>query len=231
MDNQTSTMNTNTEFENAFAKPIIHYGMMTLFLAVPLCFIPCIYLWIAHDALPPLGVILTGWFLSASVYGVEYFMTPISYYPILGNAGTYMAFLSGNIANMKVPCAIVAQEATGVEPGTNGGEIIATLGQIGATITNLIICTVAAVAGNYFFGLFPDIVLTALNFVLPAIFGGLFAMFAVRYPKFAVWGVTVAILLLAVIKILPTWLVVILCSFTTIGFAMFVTKRSNKAHS
>lgn len=155
-------------------------------------------------------------------------MTPISYYPILGNAGTYMAFLSGNIANMKVPCAIVAQEVTGVKAGTEGGEIVATLGQIGATLVNLVICTIAAISGSLLLSVLPPIVLTALDYVLPAIFGGLFAIFAVRYPVFAIWGAAVAVLLLVVFPVLPTWLVVVLCSFTTIGFAIVYTKSKEK---
>lgn len=221
----------DSAFDIAFGKPIIRYGMLTLLLAIPLCFLPSLYLAVAYNAMPPVGVILTAWFLCASVYGVEYFMTPISYYPILGNAGTYMAFLSGNISNMKVPCAMVAQEATGVAQGTNAGEIIATLGQIGATIVNLVICTIAAIAGNYLFNIFPPIILTALDFVLPSIFGGLFAMFAVRHPKFAMWGVAVAVLLIVVVKGLPTWLIVILCSFTTIGFALFTSKKKENQAS
>ena len=215
-------------YENSFSKPIIRYGMMTLLLSIPLCFFPCLYLWLVYGAMPPLSVILMGWFLVASIYGVEYFMTPISYYPILGNAGTYMAFLSGNIANMKVPCAIVAQEAVGVNAGTNAGEIVATLGQVGATITSLVICTVAAIVGSVLLSYLPGVVLTALDFVLPAIFGGLFAIFAVRHPLFGVWGLGMAIFLLAVVKVLPTWLVVITCSFTTIGFALFYTKVVKK---
>lgn len=47
-----------------------------------------------------------------------WFVEPISYFPVVGAAGTYMAFLSGNISNMRIPCASMAQVAADVEPGT-----------------------------------------------------------------------------------------------------------------
>lgn len=218
-------------YESVFTKPIVKYGRLTLLLAIPLCFIPALYLAVRYDAVPPVTTILTGWFMIASIYGVEYFMTPISYFPILGMSGTYLAFLSGNIANMRVPCAIVAQEVTGVKPATREGELVATLGMAGSVVTNFIVVTVAAVAGNFLISILPPIIITALDYVLPSIFGGLFAIFAVRYPKYAVWAVGVAVLLLGVVRVLPTWSVVVLCSFTTIGFALVTSKLGAKKDS
>jgi len=214
-------------FEKVFTRPIIKYGRLTLLLSIPLCFIPAIYLAVRYNALPSIATILTAWFMIASIYGVEYFMTPISYFPILGISGTYMAFLSGNIANMRVPCAIVAQEVVGVEPATKEGEIVATLGMAGSIITNFVVVTITAMAGNFLISILPEIIVTALNYVLPSVFCGLFAIFAVRYPKFAVWSISVALILLGIIKVLPTWSVVVLCSFTTIGFAIFTSRKDS----
>ena len=63
-----------------------------------------------------------------SSFGVLWFVEPISYYPVVGQIGTYMAFLSGNISNMRVPCASMVQVSAEVEPGTHEGSIIATIG-------------------------------------------------------------------------------------------------------
>ena len=213
-------------YENIFSRPIIKYGRITLLFSIVLCFIPAIYLAVRYHAIPPVSTIFTAWFMIASIYGVEYFMTPISYFPILGVSGTYLAFLSGNIANMRVPCAIVAQQAVGVKPATKEGELVATLGMAGSVVINIIVVTLCAIAGNLIISILPPIILTALDYVLSSIFGGLFTIFAVQYPKYAVWGLSVALLLLGVVKVLPTWAVVVLCSFTTIGFALVTSKRS-----
>lgn len=216
----------NTSFDNVFTKEIIKYGRGTMLLAIPLCFLPAIYLWVAHGAVPHITTILTGWFLIASVYGAEYFVTPISYFPILGISGTYMAFLSGNIANMRVPCAVVAQDVLEVEPGSDEAEVVATLGMAGSIVTNVIILTIAAVGGSWLLGIFPPTVIAAFDYVLPAIFGALFSLFAVRYPKFGAFGLGIALFLSGVIQVIPTILLVPLCVFSTMGFAAFTHKRS-----
>lgn len=220
-----SNLKTSKTFDDVFSKEIIKTGRWTLLLAIPLCFIPAIYLWIRYGAVPEVKTIMTGWFLIASVYGVEYVVTPISYYPILGNAGTYMAFLSGNIANVRVPCAVVAQDVIGVKAGTHEGEVVATLGMAGSIITNAIVVTIAAFAGKTLFNYFPPIIIEALGYVLPAIFGALFALFAVKYPKYGVFSITIAAVLLGIVKVIPTFLLVPMCVFGTIAFAYFSYKR------
>ena len=179
MDNINNTK--SNSFEELFTKKIITTGRWTLLLAIPLSLLPGIYLWARYGAMPNIKDILTAWFMIASIYGVEYIVTPISYFPILGMSGTYMAFLSGNIANVRVPCAIVAQDVIGVKAGTNEGELVATMGMAGSIVTNLIVVTVAAIGGNFLIGYFPPIVLKAFNYVLPAIFGALFSLFAVKF--------------------------------------------------
>ena len=65
-----------------------------------------------------------------------WFVEPISYFPIVGAAGTYMAFISGNISNLRIPCAMIAQKAAGVEPGTDRDCSVATLGMAVSMIVN-----------------------------------------------------------------------------------------------
>lgn len=219
-------LNNTKTFDNIFSNEIIKTGRWTLLLAIPLCFFPAIYIWIRYGAVPEIKTILYGWFLIASVYGVEYVVTPISYYPILGNAGTYMAFLSGNIANVRVPCAVVAQDVIGVKAGTPEGEVVATLGMAGSIITNGIVVTIAALAGKTLFNYFPPIVIEALGYVLPAIFGALFALFAVKYPKYGTFAIIIAAVLLGIVKVIPTFLLVPMCVFGTMAFAYFSYKRS-----
>lgn len=220
--------NQKKSYDTVFTKEIIKAGKWTLLLAVPLCFLPPIYLWIRYGAVPDIKTIFTGWFLIASIYGAEYIVTPISYFPILGISGTYMAFLSGNIANMRVPCAVVAQDVIGVEAGTPEAEIVATLGMAGSIITNIIVVTIAAFAGKTLFNYFPPIIIESLDYVLPAIFGALFALFAVKYPKYGAFGIGIAAFLLGIVKVIPTFLLVPICVFSTIGFSMLSYRKTRK---
>lgn len=220
--------NRNEAYYENFTKPIIKTGKWTLLLAVVFCFLPPLYLWMRYGALPPVKNIITGWFLIASIYGTYYFIEPISFFPILGMAGTYMSFLAGNIGNMRVPCAAVAQEALKVEPGSEKAELVATLGIAGSIITNLIVVTIAAVAGNELMKLFPPVVITAFQFVLPAIFGAMFAMFAVKYPKYGTFAIGLTLFLLGIVKVLPVYVLIPVCVFSTIAFATTSYKKKVK---
>ena len=109
--------------------------------------------------------------MQISVSGAFYIVEPISYFPILGIPGTYLTFLSGNTSNMRVPCSSVAQEAAGVEMGTEEGSIISTIGIATSILVNVVILTVGAVAGSVILNILPAPVKEALNFLLPALFG------------------------------------------------------------
>lgn len=223
--------NAKQAYYEDFTKPIVKTGRWTLFVTVALSFLPPLYLWIRYGALPPLKSIFTGWFLIASIYGSYYIVEPISYFPVLGVAGTYMVCLAGNIGNMRVPCAAVAQEALKVAPGTKKAELVATLGIAGSIITNLIVVTIAAIAGNSLMNIFPPVVLKAFDFVLPSIFGSMFAMFAVKYPKYGAFAISLTLFLLGVVKVLPVWLLIPVCVFSTILFATkSYKKKSNQQY-
>ena len=202
MDNVTEKANVNNNdvnYENAFSKPIIKTGRWTLLVAIPLSFLPALYLFLAYGAIPPIGTILTAWFLTVSIYGSYYVIEPVSFFPVLGVSGTYMSFLACNIGNMRLPCSAVAQEALKVEPGSNKAELVATLGIAGSIITNLIVITIAAVAGNQLFNYFPPTVVRAFDFVLPGIFGSMFAMFAMKHPKYGAFALSIVLIMLGII--------------------------------
>src|SRR5512143_4132309 len=115
-------------YENEFSKPIHKVGMVTCGLAIIGMFLPPVWLYLQYGVFPPISAIMVGMGL-ALTYAVPFFIIePISYYPTLGDAGTYMSFLAGNISNMRLPCAAVAQSVAGVEEGTKKAELIACVG-------------------------------------------------------------------------------------------------------
>lgn len=219
----------NLSYDEVFTKPIIKTGRWTLLLAIPLSFLPAIYLWLRYGAIPPVGAILTGWFLIASIFGSYYFIEPISYFPVLGVSGTYMSFLAGNIGNMRLPVAAVAQEALKTEPGTHKHELVAVLAIAGSIITNLVVVAITATAGATIMSILPPAVIAAFDYVLPSIFGPMFAMFAIKHPKFGIFALGMALFLVGIVKVLPVYLIIPTVVFSTIGFAVSSYKRSKKA--
>ena len=57
------------------------------------------------------------------------------YTPMLGAGGGYLAFLTGNLINMKIPCMMNARGITGAETGTPENEIVSTLAIAASAIT------------------------------------------------------------------------------------------------
>lgn len=215
-------------YEKSFTKPIIRYGSLTNLLAIPLCFIPAIYLWLVKGAFPGWNNILTGWMYVASMFAIYSVVEPICYFPILGLPGTYMSFLSGNIGNMRVPCAVVAQESLGVEPGTKKAELIAALGIAGSIFTNTIMVTIAAIGGAALMSVFPPVVLTAFKYVSSAIFGAMFAMFASKNLKYGAFALVVVMAML-LSKAIPVYIMIPIAVFSTAIFGVFdYNKKQSK---
>lgn len=48
----------------------------------------------------------------------------ISYYQIIGAGSIYLCSITGNVLNLKLPCAIAGMKIAGVEPGTKEGDVI-----------------------------------------------------------------------------------------------------------
>lgn len=216
----------NKEFHEIWDKPVIKIGTITLLLASFTTFLPCIYLYATEGVFPDISTALKAWAMIASLFGAFYIVEPISYYSILGLAGTYLSFLSGNISNVRLPCAAMALEATNTEPGTKEAEIVSTLGLTGSIITNLIATALAAVIGTALINVLPPAIAIAFkNYTVPAIFGAVFGQFALKYPKLAIVGIGIPTLLRFTTS-LPAWMLIIASVFGTIAFAKITYKKA-----
>jgi len=201
-------------YEKEFSVPVHRVGMITCGLAILGMFLPPAWLYFQYGVFPPLSAIMVGMGL-ALTYAVPFFIIePISYYPTLGDAGTYMSFLAGNISNMRLPCAAVAQAVAGVEEGTKKGELIATVGIAISIWLSIIAVFIGAVATGWIVESFPPWIQDAFKkFLLPAVFGAVFGQFALRGKKYAPIA-----LVLALVPILLKW-----PAYVTIPLAVFGT--------
>ena len=94
---------------------------------------------------------------------------------------------------MRVPCSMVAQEAANVEPGTEKGSIVSTIGIAVSIIVNIVILSIGVIFGQTILSVLPPQVTAAFNFILPALFGAVFGQFAIMKPKFAAVAAAIAI--------------------------------------
>ena len=97
----------------------------------------------------------------------------LSYTPILGSSA-YLTFITGNIMNLKLPCAINAMKITKKEANTPQGDAIASVAVAVSSIMTIIILALAALLSSWISPVFelPSIK-TASNYIIPALFGSL----------------------------------------------------------
>jgi len=193
--NKIKTENSDNTFNDDYIPYVAKIGKLTNWLGVLVSFGPPLVLLVIFGVIPPASAVLSAFIAIFSAVGINWFIEPISYFPIIGVAGTYMAFLTGNISNLRIPCAAVSQKVAGVEPGTDEGTIISTLGMAVSVLVNIGILIIGVFAGTYILSLLPDSVTSTLNYLLPALFGALFVQFALMKLQIAPIAMALALIL------------------------------------
>ena len=187
-------------FDKEYMPKMNRIGKITGFLGVLASFVPAIVLAVVFGIVPKPAALATAFVAGASSFGVLWFVEPISYYPVLGTVGTYMAFLSGNISNMRVPCASMAQVSADVKPGSEQGSVIATLGMAISIIINVSVLTIGVILGSSILAMLPETIISALNYLLPALFGALLMQFGINAKSHTVMILCFAILINIALK-------------------------------
>ena len=77
-------------------------------------------------AMPDMKAFLTGFAQIAIVYIPSCVVEFMIYTPMLGAGGSYLGFITGNLLNMKIPCAMNARDIVGAKAGTPENEIVST---------------------------------------------------------------------------------------------------------
>lgn len=190
------TVQTDTEtrgkecYEKEFLPFIYKWGAITNYSGVACSFLLAIVLWLYYGIFPGITAILAACALRINVV-VTWFSNTISYFPVLGAPGTFMTFIAGNISNLRLPVSAAAQEAGGAEPGSEKSAIYSTIGVAISVIVNLITITIGALVGASLLSQIPDSVLHAINLLIPALFGGLLAQFAMNRRRLAIIAVII----------------------------------------
>lgn len=110
-----------------------------------------------------------------------------TYSPMLGSGGTYLGFVTGNLSNLKVPCALNCMEQAGVEKGTEEAEIISTISIAISSIVTMIILILGVVLISFLTPVFENEKLApAFDNVLPALFGGMAVVYISKNWKISV---------------------------------------------
>ena len=136
---------------------------------------------------PDWGALVVGLIATAPMYWAVGVIETVTYVPMLGAGGSYLSFVTGNISNLKMPCAINALEQNEVSASSEEGEVISTI----AIATSSIVTTLIIIVGVLLIVpltpiLSAPVLQPAFEQILPALFGGLGVAFVSKNWKIAV---------------------------------------------
>ena len=129
-----------------------------------------------------------------------------NYSPMLGSGGTYLAFVTGNLLNMKVPAAKVAMDKVGVSAASEEGEVLSTIAVAVSSIVTTLVLIVALVfvvpitAWINSNALLSEVFNLSSGYVIPALFGALGVVFIAKSWKIALIP---ALLMIIVFLLIP----------------------------
>ncbi len=184
------------QFFKEFNNGLHRLGRIMLISAIILLVAVPFVVGLINDVSPSLNGFLAGIAKVAIIYYPMSLVEFLIYTPMLGVGGSYIAFLTGNVTNMKIPVAMNAKEIAGTQVGTPENEIISTL----STATSAIVTTLVIVIGVIMLVplqpvLQSETLLPAFNNVVPALFGALGLKYFIKSPKIAVIPVLFMIIL------------------------------------
>lgn len=153
-----------------------------------------------HLGVTPRGEIIGKGVAALIIFLITGIVEVIAYSPMLGAGGTYLSFVSGNIMNLKMPCAINAMENAKVKANTEEGEVITTIAIASSIVVTTIVIAVTVIA----FALNPsfselmasDTFAPAFQQVTYTIFGSLAAGYFIKHWKISIFPIAAVVIVL-----------------------------------
>ena len=171
-----------------------------------------------------LGLVAT-----APMYWAVGAIETVTFVPMLGAGGSYLSFVTGNISNLKLPCALNALEQNEVSANSEEGEVISTI----AIATSSIVTTVIIIVGVILIAPLTPILSApalqpAFEQILPALFGGLGVAFVSKNWRLALAPIALMLVLFIFVPALDSGMVGIMVPVSalfTIGVGRILYKR------
>ena len=218
---------------NQFTATTTRAGRLTMIAGLLVSLSGPLYLVLFAD----LGVTASAlWGAFAAVAGtffIIWLVEPITYYPILGPAAMYQAFMIGNISNKLLPSAVVAQENLGVRPGTPQGSIAASMAICGAAVVHLVSLFIfVGLLGTWLLSLTPEPVMDVVRtYVVPAVFGAVAVQAIISVRKLRPVLIAFVVALVVQLVLVPAvselaFLATGICVIATIVLTWFLRPRA-----
>ena len=147
------------------------YGRLWTWTAVFVIAMVPVVICVCYDCWPGITPVLKGLLGVAPIFWTVGVIEVVTFTPMLGTAGSYLSFVTGNVTSLKVPAALNAMENAKVKANR---EVVSTI----AIATSSIVTTVIIAVGVFLLAqltpiLNSPVLKPAFDNILPALFGGL----------------------------------------------------------
>lgn len=196
-------------------------GLTMLFL------VPFVFSWILDASINWKGY-LSGIMKIFPIYIPSSLVEYIIYVPILGAGGSYLAFMTGNITNMKLPCAISAKEIAQTEAGTAENNIVSTLSIATSSLVTMLVIFIGVLSLIPLTPILENPTLApAFENILPALFGALGVQYFVKSWKLTIVPLLLTVVLCLIVPALiaQTTYMMIISGAIAIGLAFIFYKK------
>jgi hypothetical protein len=161
-----------------------------------------------EDAMPDWKGVALGLIATAPMYWAVGIVEVITFIPMLGAGGSYLSFVTGNISNLKLPCAINALENAGADPKSEDGEIISTIAIAVSSIVTTVIVALGVLLIVPLQPILSNPALTpAFDQMLPALFGALGVALVSKNWKIAIAPILLMLVLFIFVPALDSGMV------------------------
>lgn len=197
---------------------IWNLSMMVILLAFPVAVA------LIFKAMPDMNGLWKGLLATAPMYWAVGVIETITFIPMLGAGGSYLSFVTGNISNLKLPCALNAMEQAKVKANSEEGEVVSTIAiAVSSVVTTLIIILGVLLLAPLTPVLESPVLTPAFDQMIPALFGGLGVVFVSRNWKLAIAPVVLMLILFIFIPALNSGTVGIMVPVSVV-FTLIISR-------
>ena len=203
--------------------------VVTLVLLVGAPFLMGTYL----GALPDLSAVAKAFLSVGLVWTVSSVVEFLIYTPMLGAGGGYLAFITGNLINMKIPCAVNARDIVGAKTGTPENEIISTLSIATSSLVTILVLALGVLLLTPLQPILQSEALQpAFSNVVPALFGAMAYKYYRNHMNIAVAPLVLMSLLFVLVPslIASTSMMIIPSGALAIGIAWLLYRKQKKGN-
>lgn len=215
----------NVKNSNDYKDKIHRVGRITGILALTLIILVPLLTCLKFGIFPPIKNLIEGivsvWLIFLPVGVIEYF----TYSPILGPGATYLVFITGNLTNLKIPCATMSMDLAQVKPFTKEADIIATISVAASALVTELMILITVLAIRPLTPILSSPALApAFDNILPALFGGLGVYWISKQWKISIVPLTISIVLSFIFNINVSILMPIAAIFSVLAARLMYKK-------